>query len=311
MKKFRPFILVLLSAVLVLASGCGSSDEKMITSATYLYYMDTDELGITAVEYTPQGKTSAEMIDELIGKLQTAPANNSLKKLFPDDVKLNSHSLEGKVLQLDFSSSYYDMGKTREVLARAGLVRTLVQADGVSYVEFTVEGNPLETEKSLKVGLMDADSFIENTGKQINSYQHTDINLYFADSTGNVLVKETRSIYYSSNKPLEWAIMERLIAGPKVSGNQAVISPDTQILSVSTSDGICYVNLSADFLNNTMNVNEALPIYSIVDSLTENCGVKKVQFSVDGKTDITFGTKMDLSKPYEKNTDLISKDTSS
>ncbi|MCI1721639.1 MAG: GerMN domain-containing protein [Lachnospiraceae bacterium] len=313
MHKIHAAFAILLSAVLALsAAGCGSTDEKTVSTATVLYYMDKDELGITSVQYTPQKQEQSEIEAELLAKLQEAPANSSLEKLLPDDVKVNSSAIEKGVLHLDFSASYKNMGKTREVLARAGIVRTMVQIEGISYVEFTVEGSPLLDEKDEKVGLMNADSFIENTGRQINSYQHADIDLYFADSAGDMLVRETRSIYYSSNKPLEWAIMERLIAGPKVEGNGAVISSDTQIIGVSTSDGICYVNLSSEFLNTSLNINEALPIYAIVDSLTANCDVRQVQFSVDGKTDVTFGEHMNLNKLYESNTDLIqSADSSS
>ena len=308
-KWIRKWLAFSMAAVLILVmGGCVKSDDEVVSEATVLYYMDADGLGITPVEYTPQKTTVEEKTAELISKLTEKPANTSLTTLLPAEVKINSTKVSGTVVNLDFSSEYLSLGKTREVLARAGIVRTLVQTAGISYVEFTVNGQALTDEDGTNIGLMNADTFIENTGKQINSYQHADIDLYFANTTGDMLVKETRSIYYSSNKALEWAIVERLIAGPKVSGNGATISPDTQIIGVSTSEKICYVNLSSEFLNSSsLSISEALPIYSIVDSLTSNCDIRQVQFSVDGKTDVVFGAHMSLSKPYEKNTDLIQK----
>ena len=101
---------ILLSAVLALsAAGCGSTDEKTVSTATVLYYMDKDELGITSVQYTPQKQEQSEIEAELLAKLQEAPANSSLEKLLPDDVKVNSSAIEKGVLHLDFSASYKNM----------------------------------------------------------------------------------------------------------------------------------------------------------------------------------------------------------
>ena len=129
--------------------------------------------------------------------------------------------------------------------------------------------------------------------------------LYYASDDGKHLKRESRSIYYSSSKSIEWAIVERLISGPKVKGNYAVIPPNTHIISITTSEGTCYVNLDESFVSKTLNVSDRLIIYSIVNSLVENCGVTSVQFSVAGETDVKFGSDISLAKPFTEDMSLI------
>ena len=79
----------------------------------------------------------------------------------------------------------------------------------------------------------------------------------------------------------------------------------TKILSISTKDGICYVNLNEGFLEQGYNVTEAVTIYSIVDSLTELSGIVKVQILVNGETNLVYKESMRLDTIYERNLDII------
>ena len=81
--------------------------------------------------------------------------------------------------------------------------------------------------------------------------------------------------------------------GPNSSELQPTLSPNTKILGVSIAEGICYVNLDKSFLSDTMNVQEKLPIYSIVNSLTDACNLRGVQISVEGETKVTFRESME------------------
>ena len=84
-----------------------------------------------------------------------------------------------------------------------------------------------------------------------------------------------------------------------------LLPPGTKILSISTKDGICYVNLNDGFLEQGYNVTEAVTIYSTVDSLTELSGISKVQILVNGETDLVYKESMRLDTIYERNLDII------
>ena len=160
------------------------------------------------------------------------------------------------------------MKPTEEILTRAAIAKTLLQLS--QYVTFTVDGKPLVDASGANVGAMNLDSFVENPGEQINSIQCTTLKLYFANETGDGLVEETRSdVYYSSNVSMEKLIMEQLLEGPQTEGAKSAIPAGTKLINVSVVDGVCYVSLDENFKNQDYQVNEAVVIYSIVDSLTE------------------------------------------
>ena len=158
---------------------------------------------------------------------------------------------EGQTVSVNFNSEYKNMKNTREILARAGIVKAFTQIQGVSDVEFFCEGEPMTDAAGVLIGKMDKNTFVENKGENINSYVHTSLNLYFADENGDSLKKENISVYYSSNVPLEREVVERLLKGPKTEGLKPTLSPNTNILGVSIVEGICYVNLDKSFLSNS------------------------------------------------------------
>jgi len=295
-------VLCILTLVL---NGCGRSDEAVIDSQTYLYFRDADGLGTSRVAFVPEGATKTELASSYLTALNQAPSDSALVTLLPEGVDLTSSLLKGNVLMLDFTGSYHAMDKKTEVLARSGYVRTLTQVPGIDYVVFTVDGVPLTLDGEIQIGPMNADTFIENAGKSVNSYLHHNITLYFADETGGKLVPEGRSIYYNSNKPLEWAIVERLIAGPKAEGSYRSVAAETQIISVSTQDRTCYVNLSESFNTSRLSVSDEVAVYSIVDSLIRNCDLDNVQILIGGNTNVTFGSSIELSRVFQMNKDLI------
>ena len=294
-KRTGIFILTLA----LLLSGCSAARSTEKAGGTLIYCLDEDYESLETESCVLSGTKIEDEIEELIAVIEGGPRENTHRALLPEGVTVQSCHFSNGIATLDFSKGYRGMSKTREVLVRAGFVRTLVQLPGIRYVAVTVDGIPIADSEGSEIGLMAADTFIENTGRQINNYVHTSISLYFAAEGGLSLVRESRSIYYSSSKPLEWAIVERLIAGPKVKDNYAVIPVGTKIISVTTSENVCYVNLTEGFLADLPGISRRVTLYSIVNSICENCNVAMVQMSVGGETDVDFGEGLDFSKPFE------------
>ena len=155
------------------------------------------------------------------------------------------------------------------------------------------------------VGLMNANSFLENSGKDITAYQYTELELYFTNAAGDKLVKEKRNVYYTSNSPIEKVVVEQLIRGPKEDGHFATLSSTTGILSVTQADGIAYVNLDQRFVTEALDIQQEIPVYSIVNSLIAAGNVQKVQISVNGDSKVVFRESMSLNQFYEKNPELV------
>ena len=184
-------------------------------------------------------------------------------------------------------------------------MRTVCQIPGVDYVAFFVNDQSLLDSNQVPVGLMNADLFIENAGEQINTYNSVTLDLYFANATGDKLVKERDTFNYSSNTSLEKLIVEQLIKGPVSEYTYPCIPPETKLLNITTKDGICYVNFDAGFLGQGYDVAEAVPIYAIVNSLVELQNVNKVQILVSGETPKVYREKISLETIFERDMDLV------
>ena len=155
------------------------------------------------------------------------------------------------------------------------------------------------------MGLMNAELFIENAGDQINTYNSVTLDLYFANATGDKLVKERDNFNYSSNMSMEKVVVEQLIKGPVSDHAYPCIPAETKILSITTKDGICYVNLDEGFMGQGYDVSEAVPVYSIVNSLLELSNVNKVQILINGETPKVYRESISLETIFERNFDLI------
>ena len=287
-------------AALILLAGCSGNGETEAPSEYFMYYLSLEANKVVENAYEPEASSGDEMIQEFVDRLNETPEGEDYQRLMPKDVKIDSYSLEDSTLFLTIGGDYEQMERPREVLVRVGLVRAFTQISGVDRVQIVTENGELKDSAGNVIGAMTRESFVENAGSEINNYQYTTLTLYFANETGDKLVPETRSVYYSTSVPLERVVVEQLVKGPAEEGHYAVLPSDTNILSVTTSENIAYVNFDNTFMNGTMSVVQEIPIYALVNSITTNCPVQRVQFSIDGESDVTFRESMKLNQFYER-----------
>lgn len=297
---FVPVLFLLF--VLLFTAGCGKTQEE---SRYHIAYLNKDKTGIVEVPYEMKATTTEAMIEEFFAALCAEPDDVDYRKPIPSDVEITKYSLDGALLTIYFDADYLNMNEVEEVLCRAAIVRTLTQITGVDCVSFYVDETPLTDAEGRLVGTMYGESFVENPGEQINSIQNTNLTLYFSNETGDGLVKETRKVHYSSNISLEKLIMEQLLTGPEISGAKSAIPTGTKLISVSLVDGVCYVSFDETFKNQDYSVNEAIVIYSIVDSLSELSSISKVQISVNGDTSGVYRDNFKLADMYDRNLDYV------
>ena len=303
MKKKLTALAVIAVLALSLLTGCQSGTEEGVAAGPVIYYRRTTAPASIRQPYSGSLESDYDTISAVLKLMNEAPAGGDAAPLLPDTVTLLGWEKQGRSLALNFSGGYRSLAAADEVLLRAGYVRTLTQLSGIDYLIFQVEGEPLTDRDGHEIGRMKAESFIENAGKTVNAYLRHDITLFFTDASGTLLIPEGRSIYYNSNKSLEWAIVERLIAGPKAEGSCRTLAPETEILSVSVQDRICYVNFS-DSLKAPADVGAEVLLASIADSLILNCEIDKVQFAINGNIEETIGD-ISLNQLFEANTAII------
>lgn len=293
----------LLSAMMIIVmAGCSAqvqsgADANGIT----VYYINNEETKTESYPYTLKSSDARGVVEELLEKLSEKSSNAQYKAPLAMGFELKDYTFDDGKVVLNMSADYKKLVFTTEVLVRAAIVKTLCGSGFVKEVYFTVDGEPLMDHSGFEVGRMDSGTFISNDGNEINTYEEADVMLYFASAHGNTLVGVYRNKFYSTSMPLERFVVDELIIGPsgQVEGLYQSVNPQTSVLSVNSKDGVCYINLSADFLIPYGNVPTTISVHSIVNSLCELPNIDKVQILVDGVVPEI------LESSYEKNTEMV------
>lgn len=125
------------------------------------------------------------------------------------------------------------------------------------------------------------------------------VRLFFIDE--DELVSEMRTIKIERLET-EKAIVNALKFGSKIQGYRSPFNATVEIGNVETVDRICYVDLSANFLEldeNRLFIN----VMAIVNTLTELESIDDVQILIDGKK--VRESIPELSEPVSKNNLLV------
>ena len=297
---------------LVLLSGMtGCAREEREDSGLLLYYLNEDLSSLNTLSYLMEdGKSKAdlspqEMADDMLEQLATP--SGDVRSIVPiQNFTVTGTTLQNGTLTVFLSSDYEELETVREILTRAALVNTLCQIDGVDSVSFLCGDHPLTNEDGSVVTAMNSDMFIFNSGKEIMNYEKVRLHLYFANEDGDQLVDTYRNVVYNSNISMERLVVEQVLKGPNSDVVFPTLNPASKVLSVTTRDGVCYVNLDQAFLTEPYGVTSQVAIYSLVNSLTELSSVSAVQITIEGKTGKAF-MDSSLSSAFERNLSVVRK----
>ena len=297
---------------LVLLSGMtGCAREEKEDSGLLLYYLNEDLSSLNTLSYLMEdGKSKAdlspqEMADDMLEQLATP--SGDVRSIAPiQNFTVTGTTLQNGTLTVFLSSDYEELETVREILTRAALVNTLCQIDGVDSVSFLCGDHPLTNEDGSVVTAMNSDMFIFNSGKEIMNYEKVRLHRYFANEDGDQLVDTYRNVVYNSNISMERLVVEQVLKGPNSDVVFPTLNPASKVLSVTTRDGVCYVNLDQAFLTEPYGVTSQVAIYSLVNSLTELSSVSAVQITIEGKTGKAF-MDSSLSSAFERNLSVVRK----
>ena len=315
-KDIRIFGIILV-AILVMFMTAAYLDGSSYDNESYLevgaYFLNPATNTLEREMRSIVRGSNEEMISELLKEvLIKGPMNKSLVKAIPESVKLHRGELSENrfQLQLEFVNDGDIMTPEEELFFKSSLCWTMTELPMVTDLHIYINEREMLRADGRPVGLLNRDNIIIN--EVISSFKDEIYHalLYFADSDYMGLLPEERRILVSTSSPnqdMAKDVVEQLIAGPSLPEHFATIPPETGIREVNTDGDICYVNLSADVFLRSMapDGDMLLTVYSMVNSLTELDGIKRVQFLVDSKRAEIVGGGHDLSLPIERDEALI------
>lgn len=295
-------------------TGCKQQESKKSEESQYkIYYLNNSQTQVVSEGYNMKGITAEEQLEELVEALNTMkPTDLTYRKALPDNVVLMVEpNIQKQQLTVLLDSNYSMLTGVSEILCRAAIVKTLCQVEGIEYVTFVVDGQPLTDSSERPLGFMTAEDFIDNTGGETNYEQNAMVTLFFASPAGNKLKETHVNITYNGTIPIEQLVIEQLIKGPEsisgVEGNRlfGCLSKDTKLIRVTVKDDICYADFNSELLNKPLGITDEVLVYSIVNTLVELPEINKVQFTINGEkvASLTEGMEFDIS--FERNLDIV------
>ena len=283
-------LFILLGVVAFFVAGRGNNKEKTDVS---LYFIDKASYVITPVETEIEASSRDELYDAVARELIKGHENKKYLPIMSKDVKVNSIKYEEGNIAVDFSGEY----QKDNYMCTYAVIKSFSRLQGVMGVKVTVNGDEIYGTDGMAIGFVSGDDINTESAEDTA----TGIRLYFKNIEKNELSMEYRKINIVDTQSIEQYVVTELIKGPKIKGNERVLASDTKILSVETTDGICYVNFKKGFAEKNMLPpgGTGLLVESVVKSLTALKNVDGVQFLVEGKKIERLGDT-DISGIFEK-----------
>ncbi|MBO6159781.1 MAG: GerMN domain-containing protein [Firmicutes bacterium] len=318
-------VLLLMILSLTLLFGCASSQtpsgsasdsnagsaregseagQVMEVTPTTLYYTDESWSSLTGVSRVVNfsGANSLKsQLDELFHLLQEPQAlpepPQDLRSVIPEEIfkriYLETEDSQGRdgangaaeanVLYVEVDKSYETMEAAKRVIFRSGLSQTMFSLNSLSRIDFVVIADDMVTV---------VDSISRTEQMIIGGYDEgiyrdeVKVVLYFASSSETGLAAEERTIRLNMTESLPSGIVKALVDGPASGSDlKRTIPEGTKINEIVVEEGVCYVDLSENFVLNHSGgeIQEKLTIYSLVNSLCRVSGIDYVQILIDGK----------------------------
>ncbi len=274
MKRLISFLLFLL-----FLTGCASVDNQMDEPSVDVYYLtlaEGSESGSAVGKVTYTAAHRGDLLHEALVRLTEDPEEKlKMHSAFPQDLHINTYTLEDRVITVDLTASYLNMSPVQKTLVRCCLVMTLCSLEEVDRVNISVEGKTVEPGLTLDILLWESAS---------ESDYQAELELWFPSADGSCLLSERRQLTIAQDKPLAEYAVEELIRGPQRSDAAAAVPEGTELLGVHISGGICTVDLSDAYYQKRPSSprEERLMVYALVNTMTSLPGVDLVQITVEG-----------------------------
>ncbi len=304
---------IILLAALALATFFLFRPDTIPKQNFTLFFLDSTGSNFSKEERSIEVDAQAQQDDAALLKLLcealiAGPKDAVInKRAIPAETKVNALTInENKIATVDFSSTFYNATDLENNLAVCTVVLTLCETQKVDKVTVRVNGKEIIGQGKIALGALGKEDIVNASDPgEIRTLKT--MRLYFPSrDSEHMLITEDRAVQVDGGKINELTILNELFKGTSEQGGISLIPSSAKVLSCETKEGICYVNLSSDFINKKPegSSSETLLVESIVYTLTELEGITKVMFLIEGEKVETFG-QMVFNEPFERSNNMI------
>ena len=269
-----------LCVALLVLGGCGQASPAGTpgtrTLTVWRLQEDTESGELTGREICVLPGDGDVELETAVALFAAPSGADGLVCALPAGVTVESWTLADGDVTLSLSEPFLEADAMDRTVAALCAALTLCQVEGVGSVSVAVG------EQVLFSRLTEADALTRDTDTDPFVRQ---LRLYFADGDGRYLAGESHSLTLEEDADADRYVVEELLRGPNDPALQSAIPTGTRLLSCRTEDGVCTVDLSAEFLDGRPQtaLGERLALYSLVDSLTELPQVDSVRILAEGE----------------------------
>lgn len=313
MKKRKNVIFLIFCLLIIYISGCGKNlpvnkenSEFFNQKKASIYYINSEKDNLVKREISLEGIEKEKIFNFLMEKVIESPNEEGIESAVRSGTKCLWIKNEKNIVSLNLSKEFYNEQNIYDVLSVGAIVKTFCSVEGIDSVNIFIENNPLTNAEGNELGILRDTDFVFDADSLESDEAY--MTLYFSDENGEYLTSEIRKIKVPKGEVMEKLIVSELLEGPKNEKNLQVIPSGTKIISVETKEGVCFVNLSKEFITKHPGgtTAEIMTVYSIVNSLTEIANINKVQFLIDGEKRELFNHIV-INEPLERDVSYIIK----
>ncbi len=224
----------------------------------------------------------------IVEELILGPEKSEMYPVLPNGIKLRSVSIDNGICTVDYSYDFLEMlpqNAREERIAIYSVVNSLTELDDIDWVQFTVNGQRLGyyLYYDLSAPIERDETAIGPIRSGLNEFQAT---LFGSSDKAGRLVRQTMRLRRPASQTMAEVALAAQLAWSPPSGLTNPIPSGTRVISVSEVDGVCYVDLSSDFLAVQGNENaEKAAVRAIVSCLCQLSTIRRVSITIEGKTE--------------------------
>ena len=311
-KKAKTIIAVVLTAILLIAAAIAAymlfKPDAQGTKQTFtLYFLDSTGANFStetrSIEITDDvAADDTKLLSLLVNELIAGPKDSVVnKRAIPAEAELLSLTIgEDKIATVNFSDAFKSKTDLENNFAVCSIVLTLCETGKAEKVAVQVNGKEMIGQGKVPLGALGRADIVNAATPKEADTQKT-ITLFYPDAKAEKLLTEERALQVDGDTMTAALVLSELIKGTTLPDAVNVIPSSTKVLSCETKEGICYVNLSKDFIAKKPegSAAETMVVDSIVHTLTNLDGVTKVMFLIEGEKVETYG-QMIFDEPFEK-----------
>ncbi len=304
----KRYLVIIVSVIVILAIAATAffinrHDKKTGNiAATVLYFINDSRTSINQADANVYYSDADNLVHQITAELSLAKYNHTVP--FGTQVNYLSRNDDG-TMHIDLSHNFLTSDVDYNTLRTYAYIKSICSAGNIidaTGVKVTVDDNEIISPNGEYIDYLYAGSV--NLSSDMADLSDDVVALYHLTGSGK-LKRQTYTAAVSGMLSTEEFILSRLGTDPGTEGLKKSYTNAADIIGVTTSDGICYVNLKESFVSANSGANkEKAVIFSMVNSLVALDDVEGVVILVDGKYTDKFGS-VDISGILTENYGIV------